>query len=109
MAKQVVKSSDRIVKRQVVIQQLPPQFLFSRRNYIILFIGLAILAIGFMLMAGGAQPPTQFDESEVYSFRRISLSTLFVVLGFLVILYSIFQKHLPNDLKHKAAGKDSPM
>lgn len=64
-----------------------------------LFIGLAILAIGFLLMTGGAQPPTQFDPDVVYNFRRTTLSTIFVTIGLLVVLYSIFVKHSMEEQK----------
>ena len=59
----------------------------------VLFAGLALLAVGFLLMTGGSQPPDQFDTSVVYSFRRTTLSTIVVTVGFIVVLYSIFIKH----------------
>lgn len=68
-------------------------FIFSRRNYFILLAGIGLLAIGFLLMMGGHQPPDQFDESEIYSFRRTTLSSITVVIGLIIVLYSIFAKH----------------
>ena len=65
-------------------------FLFSKENYLILFAGIVIVTIGFLLMTGGHQSPDQWKPEEIYSFRRISLSTLFVIGGFVVILFSIF-------------------
>lgn len=94
MAKQPVKSTDKQVKKPTQPPlKAEPLFLFGRKNYMVLFIGLAVLAVGFLLMTGGSQPPDQFDPNVVYSFRRTTLSTIFVTIGFLVILYSIFQKH----------------
>ena len=100
MAKQPVKTTDKQTKKPVVVlQPAAVFFLFSRKNYIFLFIGLAVLAVGFLLMTGGSQPPTQFDPNVVYSFRRTTLSTIFVIIGFLVVLYSIFQKHPAETVK----------
>ena len=69
------------------------KFLFERRNYMILFAGLGLLVIGFLLMTGGHQPPNEFDTKEIYGFRNTTLSSIVVVAGFLVVLYSIFAKH----------------
>lgn len=67
-------------------------FLFHRENYIILFVGLAVLIIGYMLMAGGNQPPNEWKTNEIYSFRRITLAPIVVMIGYLIVLYSIFSK-----------------
>ena len=92
MAKQPGKNSDKQVKRAPApVNQVQP-FLFERKNYLFLLLGLGIMAIGFLLMLGGSQPPNQFDFNVVYSFRRTTLSTIFVTIGFLVVLYSIFVK-----------------
>lgn len=68
-------------------------FLFERRNYLFLLGGIALLVIGFLLMSGGAQPPSQFDPKVIYGFRVTTLSSIVVVAGFLVVLYSIFARH----------------
>jgi hypothetical protein len=100
MAKQPEKSNEKQVKKFVFIPPKPTTlFIFGKRNYMFLFIGLGILAIGFLLMTGGSQPPTQFDPNVVYSFRRTTLSTIFVTIGLLVVLYSIFVKHTVAEQK----------
>ena len=53
---------------------------------------MLLLIIGYVLMSGGAQPPNEFDESEIYSFRRITLAPIIVVLGYAVIVYGIMKK-----------------
>jgi len=68
------------------------QLVFNIGNYTVLLVGLALLILGFILMSGGQQPPDKFDPNELYSFRRITLSTIFVIGGFVVILFSIFWK-----------------
>jgi len=67
-------------------------FLFETINYKILFIGLAVIAVGFILMSGGgSEDPTVFKEDELFSFRRIRLAPTLVLAGFGVIIYSIFK------------------
>lgn len=68
-------------------------FLFRKENYRIMFIGLAIIALGYLLMVGGKSPdPNQFDPAQVYSWRRITLAPIVVIIGLLVEIYAIMKK-----------------
>ncbi len=65
------------------------EFLFGKRNYIIMLIGLLVIALGFILMAGGgSDDPTVFNE-EIYNFRRIRLAPTLVLIGFAIEIYAI--------------------
>lgn len=67
-------------------------FLFKKKNYTLLFIGIALIALGFILMiGGGSDDPIVFNE-EIFSFRRIKLAPTLVLLGMGVCFYSIFKK-----------------
>jgi hypothetical protein len=67
-------------------------FLFGATNYKILIIGLVVIALGFILMSGGAnENPNVFNE-EVYNFRRIRLAPTVVLIGFGITIYSILKK-----------------
>jgi hypothetical protein len=70
-------------------------FLFDRMNYYIIGGGILLLIVGYLLMSGGAQPKDQFNPEEVYSFRRITLAPIIVVLGYVVIGYGIMKR--PKD------------
>jgi hypothetical protein len=66
-----------------------PEFLFDKVNYKILLVGLAVIALGFILMSGGrSEDPNVFNE-EIFSFRRIRLAPAVVLLGFGITIYSI--------------------
>ena len=68
------------------------QLAFGRRNYKFMFIGIAIIAIGFLLMSGGgSDDPNVFNE-EIYNFRRIRLAPTLVIIGFAVEVYAILTK-----------------
>lgn len=68
------------------------QFLFDSVNYKILLIGIAVIALGFILMSGGGSDnPNVFNE-DVFSFRRIRLAPTTVLIGFGITIYSIFKK-----------------
>ncbi|WP_458628495.1 DUF3098 domain-containing protein [Winogradskyella sp. PC D3.3] len=65
------------------------EFIFGKKNYKFLFIGLAFIAIGFILMSGGgSDDPNVFDES-IYSWRRIRLAPTLVLIGFGIQVYAI--------------------
>ncbi|MFN0728241.1 MULTISPECIES: DUF3098 domain-containing protein [Polaribacter] len=69
-----------------------PEFLFSKRNYIIMLIGAAFIALGFILMAGGgSEDPNVFNE-EIYNWRRIRLAPTLVIIGLGIEIYAILAK-----------------
>ncbi|MFD2940932.1 DUF3098 domain-containing protein [Flavobacterium notoginsengisoli] len=73
-------------------QQPKQEFLFDNINYKILLIGIAVIAIGFVLMSGGgSKDPNVFNE-DIFNFRRIRLAPTTVLIGFGITIYSIFKK-----------------
>ncbi|MFM1753461.1 MAG: hypothetical protein RLZZ236_400 [Bacteroidota bacterium] len=67
------------------------EFLFEKVNYKILLIGIAVIALGFILMSGGgSDDPTVFNE-DVFSFRRIRLAPTTVLIGFGITVYAILK------------------
>ena len=63
--------------------------IFGKKNYKFLFIGLAFIAIGFILMSGGgSDDPNVFDPS-IFNFRRIRLAPTLVLIGFGIQIYAI--------------------
>jgi hypothetical protein len=71
-------------------------FIFGRQNFIYLGIGLGMVVLGLILMAGGAMPdPNKWEPERIYSFRRITLAPLMMVAGFVVVIVGIFKKSSP--------------
>jgi uncharacterized membrane protein len=69
------------------------EFIFGRRNFIVIGIGLALVLLGLVAMSGGAMPdPDTWDPNIIYSFRRITLAPIMMVAGFVVVAYGIFIK-----------------
>ena len=69
-----------------------PDFLFDKVNYKFLFIGIAVIALGFILMSGGGSDNPKVFSEDVFSFRRIRLAPTVVLIGFGITIYSIFKK-----------------
>lgn len=72
-------------------------FLFDKKNYLWMGIGVLLIIIGFALMSGGkSADPHQFDYKEIYSFRRITLAPIVILIGFGVEAYAIMMKRKPE-------------
>lgn len=68
-------------------------FALSAKNYKLMLIGIAVVVVGFILMiGGGSDDPLEFSE-EIFSFRRITLAPIVVMIGYGVIFYSIVKKN----------------
>lgn len=75
--------------------QSKPDFAFDRSNFIILIVGLVFIALGFVLMTGGgSEDPNVFNES-IFSFRRITLAPILILIGYGIEIYAIMKK--PSD------------
>lgn len=64
-------------------------FIFEKKNYQFMFIGLAVIALGFILMAGGGSEDPNTFNPDIYSFQRIRLAPTLVLLGFAIEVYAI--------------------
>lgn len=63
-----------------------------KRNYVLCLIGILVIIIGMILMAGGGEAtPTEFHY-EIYSFRRITLAPILIILGFAFEIYAIMRR-----------------
>lgn len=65
---------------------------FGRENYKWIGIGLALIAIGMLLMIGGFnENPNEWDEGSIYSMRRILLAPIVILTGLGIQIYAIFK------------------
>jgi hypothetical protein len=73
-------------------KEIKNEFLFGKRNYVIMLIGLAFIALGFILMAGGGSDNPEIFNPEMYNFRRIRLAPTLVIIGLGIQIYAIMSK-----------------
>tara|TARA_B100000795_G_scaffold90038_1_gene65514 strand:+ start:2766 stop:3008 length:243 start_codon:yes stop_codon:yes gene_type:complete len=66
------------------------EFLFGKRNYIIMLIGLVFIALGFIFMAGGGSDNPEVFNEEIYNWQRIRLAPTLVIIGLVIEIYAIF-------------------
>jgi len=66
--------------------------LFDKSNLTWMLIGVVIMAVGFLLMAGGrSADPNVFKKDEVYSTVRITIAPIIILAGLVVEIYAIFR------------------
>lgn len=69
-------------------QQEKP-FLFNKKNYVLMLIGIAFIAIGFIAMAGGGSDNPEVFNKDIYNFQRIRLAPTLIIIGFAIEIYAI--------------------
>lgn len=72
-------------------------FIFGRKNYKFMLIGLGIIALGFILMSGGGSDDPNVFNPEIFNWRRIRLAPTLVLIGFGIQVYAILLD--PNKTK----------
>jgi hypothetical protein len=78
------------------LKETNPGFAIGIENYLLLIIGFVIIIVGFLLMIGGkSNDPNVFNGKEIFSFRRITLAPVIVLIGFTFEIWAIMKK--PKD------------
>jgi len=71
------------------------EFAFGKENYRLMLIGLALIAVGFLLMSGGGSDDPNVFNPEIFSHRRLTLAPILILAGFVVEIFAIMKK--PKD------------
>lgn len=70
-------------------QQAKTNFVFEKKNYVFMLIGLAFIALGFIVMSGGGSDDPNVFNPEIYSWTRIRLAPALILIGFGIEVYAI--------------------
>ena len=68
---------------------------FSKINFILLAISIAIVILGFILMSGGTSTETVFD-TDIFSARHITIAPIVTFIGFISIIGAILYQPKNN-------------
>ena len=86
-------SNEDLSKKNSFSESVSPDLLFNKVNYMYIIGGIALMAIGFVLMSGGSMPDSNtWDESIIYSSRRTVIAPIFILAGLVVQVLAIFKK-----------------
>ncbi len=82
-------TSPRVSKVNVPKEDL----LFGKSHYAWMLLGAGLIALGMLLMSGGAMPdPNTWDPNIIYSTRRTVLAPIAILAGLAVEVYAIFKR-----------------
>ncbi|SEV99128.1 DUF3098 domain-containing protein [Chitinophaga arvensicola] len=71
--------------------------IFPKENFKFMLGGLVVIVLGFLLMMGGdSSDPNSFKPEQVYSFQRITLAPIVIVLGLVIEVYAIMHRPKPK-------------
>lgn len=70
-------------------QETKEVFIFGKKNYLFMLIGLALIVLGFILMSGGGSDDPNVFNPAIYNFQRIRLAPTLVLIGFGIEVYAI--------------------
>lgn len=78
-------------------------FYFGKHNYYWMLAGLALIVLGLILMSGGGSSDFNvYNEKELFSFRRITLAPIVIIIGFILEVVAIMRKPKSNDAEAAA-------
>lgn len=68
------------------------EFNFGKRNYQLMILGVILIITGYIFMAGGkSEDPNVFSDA-IFSFRRMTLSVIFLITGLVIEVFAILHK-----------------
>jgi hypothetical protein len=85
---QVIQPKNKIVAEkpasaQKTVKKLEDSFVFGKRNYQVMVVGLVVIAFGFFLMYG---------REDVFNTMKITVAPIVVLLGFAIEVVAIMIK-----------------
>jgi RNA polymerase sigma-70 factor, ECF subfamily len=75
----------------VIKKEMP----FQKKKYIVLFLILSLLILGFVLMSGGGTDNPNVFSDEIFSLRRITLAPIIIIGSYISIIWLILKKNWP--------------
>ena len=61
------------------------------KNVKLIAVGLLVMIVGFILMIGGGSSDPDVFNPAMFSFRRLTLAPIVIIIGIVVILWGIMK------------------
>jgi hypothetical protein len=81
---------------QKITSEKSVNFAFGKDNYKLLFIGLAFILVGFILMVGGGSENPNVFNPAMFNFQRLTLSPILILTGYVIEIFAIMKKTKNN-------------
>ena len=66
-------------------------FSMPSKNVKLIAAGLLVMIVGFILMIGGGSSDPDVFNPAMFSFRRLTLAPIVIIIGIVVILWAIMK------------------
>jgi len=73
-------------------QDVNELFAFHKENYKFLFIGLILLALGFILMIGGGSDDPNVFSDAIFDTQRLTIAPLLLIAGFAIEIWAVLKR-----------------
>lgn len=67
-------------------------FSMPKENLMIIAAAVVLIIIGFFLVSGGGSDDPNVFSKDIFSFRRITLAPIVMLLGYGLVIYGIMRK-----------------
>ncbi len=68
------------------------KFAIPERNILLIIIGLVVMILGFILLAGGGAENPEVYNYELFNARRLYVAPLFIIAGIAIEVVAIMWK-----------------
>lgn len=67
-------------------------FSIPKENLTIIAIAVGLIIVGFFLVSGGGSKDPNVFSTDIFSFRRITLAPIVMLLGYGLVIYGIMRQ-----------------
>lgn len=78
-------------KESANVPQQTSHFALGKLNYLLIFLSLILIIVGFALMTGEGSTDTMYNP-DIFSTRRIVIAPTITFIGFICIIFAILYK-----------------
>lgn len=68
------------------------KFALPKKNIVLILIGLGVIVLGYVLLAGGGSDDPNVFNDEMFSFRRLVIAPIVIIAGFAFEIYAIMKR-----------------
>lgn len=68
------------------------KFAIPSKNLLFIIISLLVIILGYILMSGGGSDDPNVFSEDMFSFSRMVIAPLLIIIGFVLGIYFIMKK-----------------
>ena len=72
-------------------------FVFNKTNYIIMIVGIVLLALGYIFLAGGGSDDPNVFNPDMFNGRRLFVAPILIILGLVTEIVAIMYNGKSKD------------